>query len=250
MLYGHVGVQLDEFLIDLLERLSPGFRLVIPVPDRDFTRDVLRSRSEHAAERKDGRERRPSDRSIHYQSSRFRYCLSSTIYVITAAETQTKLREDVLGQSTNAQRPDRSGLRAELRVLLEALDGGPPVDFETLDPVEERAASEIRLRGLAGDLEQVARVENLKFGNLPVRIYRPAGATHTVLFIHGGGWVVGSLDTHDNSCRILANESQCNVVAIGYRKAPENAFPAAVADCDAALDWLIAEAPKLRLDVS
>jgi acetyl esterase len=147
-------------------------------------------------------------------------------------------------------RPDRTRLRPELREMLEALDDFPPVDFATLDPALEREASELRITGVAGETVPVSRVDNLMAGALPVRIYRPEGATHTILFIHGGGWVVGSLDTHDNSCRILANESGCNVVSIGYRKAPEAAFPAAVGDCADQLDWLLREAGTLGLDVS
>jgi acetyl esterase len=134
--------------------------------------------------------------------------------------------------------------------MLEALDSIPPADFSTLDPVEERAASEVRLKAVSGEMVSVSRVDDLLFGELPVRIYRPDGARHTVLFIHGGGWVVGSLDTHDNSCRILANESRCNVVAVGYRKAPEAPFPAGIDDCTNALDWLLREAAHLELDTT
>jgi acetyl esterase len=134
--------------------------------------------------------------------------------------------------------------------MLEAGDAGPPVDFATLAPVDERADSEVRLRALGGATVPVATVENLRAGDQPVRIYRPTGAQHTILFIHGGGWVVGSLDTHDNSCRHLAVQSNCNVVSIGYRKAPEAPFPAAVTDCDRALDWLLGAAGELGLDVS
>lgn len=146
--------------------------------------------------------------------------------------------------------PDRSRLRPEIRTLLEAADAAPAVDFATLEPVVERADSEVRLRALGGATIPVAAVDNVMAGDLPVRIYRPDGAVNTILFIHGGGWVVGSLDTHDNSCRYLANQSNCNVVSIGYRKAPEFPFPAAVVDCDRALDWLLDSADELRLDVS
>ena len=134
--------------------------------------------------------------------------------------------------------------------MLEALDSNPPVDFSTLDPVEERAASEIRLKAISGTTVEVSRVDDLQVGELPVRIYRPQSARHTVMFIHGGGWVVGSLDTHDNSCRILANESLCNVVSTGYRKAPESPFPSGIDDCTNALEWLLKEGPRLDLDTA
>jgi len=134
--------------------------------------------------------------------------------------------------------------------MLEALDSNPPVDFSTLDPVEERAASEIRLKAISGTTVEVSRVDDLQVGGLPVRIYRPQGVRHTVMFIHGGGWVVGSLDTHDNSCRILANESLCNVVSVGYGKAPESPFPSGIDDCTNALEWLLREGPRLGLDTT
>jgi acetyl esterase len=138
--------------------------------------------------------------------------------------------------------------------MLEALDDDPPVDFSTLDPVEERAASEVRLRALAGSPEPVAAIEECSFnsdgGKIPARIYRPAGAVNTVMFIHGGGWVVGSLDTHDGSCRMLANRTGQNVVSIGYRKAPEHRFPAGVRDCEAGLDWLMRDGGAIGLDTS
>jgi acetyl esterase len=165
-----------------------------------------------------------------------------------------EVKETRLADHSSAKRIDRSRLRPELRAMLEALDNEPLVDFLTLDPVEERAASEIRLRELAGDPEPVAAIEERSFtsdgAKIPARIYRPAGAVNTILFFHGGGWVVGSLDTHDGSCRMLANRSGANVVSIGYRKAPEHRFPAGVRDCDAALDWLIRDGGSLGLDTS
>jgi acetyl esterase len=126
------------------------------------------------------------------------------------------------------------------------------VDFSTLDPVVERAASEIRLRDLAGSPEPVAAIEECTFNSdgaeIPARVYRPAGAVNTVMFIHGGGWVVGSLNTHDCSCRMLANRTGQNVVSIGYRKAPEHRFPAGVRDCKAGLDWLLRDGGSIGLD--
>ncbi|MGB9964147.1 alpha/beta hydrolase [Halobacterium hubeiense] len=76
-------------------------------------------------------------------------------------------------------------------------------------------------------------------GDLPVRLYRPAGdgPFPTVVFYHGGGFVLGSLETHDLFCRHLARESGCVVMSVDYRLAPEHPFPAAVEDAYAALEW-------------
>jgi acetyl esterase len=149
---------------------------------------------------------------------------------------------------------DRSGLRPELREMLEALDLLPPVDIFTVAPSDERAASEIRLRDLWGPPEQVERIESMSYRSaghdIRARLYRPRAAKGTILFIHGGGWVVGSLDTHDGSVRALANAVPANVLAIEYRKGPEHPFPAAITDVDTALDWLLAAGPKLGLDTA
>lgn len=83
-------------------------------------------------------------------------------------------------------------------------------------------------------------------GPLAARIYTPVGLTGRVtpacVFYHGGGWVIGDLDTHDAICRTLANESGCRVISVDYRLAPENKFPAAFDDAYAALVWTEANA--------
>lgn len=89
-------------------------------------------------------------------------------------------------------------------------------------------------------------------GTIPARLYRPeADETLPVLvFFHGGGWVICDLDTHDEVCRRLANEARCVVVSVDYRMAPEHLFPAAVDDCYAALEWVVANAAALNVDAS
>lgn len=90
--------------------------------------------------------------------------------------------------------------------------------------------------------------------DVPVRIYQPATRTKilpAVLFIHGGGFRVGDLDTEDSVCRhILDDVMDCVVVSVGYRLAPEYPFPAAPEDCYAALKWLAHSASELNIDVS
>jgi len=90
-------------------------------------------------------------------------------------------------------------------------------------------------------------------GAVPLRLYRPIGsapdATLPVLvYYHGGGWVIGDLETHDTLCRELANGAGCAVVAVDYRLGPENRFPAAVDDCIAATRWVRANAASLGID--
>lgn len=98
--------------------------------------------------------------------------------------------------------------------------------------------------------EEVARVEDLRIDEqVAVRVYTPEGATGGgLLFLHGGGWVIGSLDTHDLLCRHVANLVRRTVVAVDYRLAPESPFPAALDDSRVALDWLRGNADSIGVN--
>ena len=88
-------------------------------------------------------------------------------------------------------------------------------------------------------------------GAIPLRLYRPDGLANpapVLVYYHGGGWVIGDLDTHDSLCRDLADAGRCVVVAVDYRMGPEHRFPAAVDDVLAATRWLQANADALQLD--
>ena len=87
-------------------------------------------------------------------------------------------------------------------------------------------------------------------GEIPVRVYCPAapGPLPVVVFFHGGGFVLGTLTSHDASCRELASGAGCLVVAVDYRLAPEHPFPAAVEDALAATEWVAAHAAELGAD--
>ena len=84
-------------------------------------------------------------------------------------------------------------------------------------------------------------------GPLPARRYTPEGngPFPTVVYFHGGGWVIGSLDTHDNMCRSVCQGSQAMIISVAYRLAPENRFPAAVEDAVAATQWVQKQASQL-----
>ena len=93
------------------------------------------------------------------------------------------------------------------------------------------------------DPREMARIDDHDAGNFRVRVYRPrslADDAHApaLLYMHGGGFVCGSLDSHDGVCRYFADEVPCVVAALDYRLAPEHPFPAAVEDAIAALAWL------------
>jgi acetyl esterase len=87
-------------------------------------------------------------------------------------------------------------------------------------------------------------------GEIPLRIYTPAAPAPLPLLVyfHGGGWVLGGIETHDGICRELANGAGCVVVSVDYRLAPEHKFPAAAEDCYAATHWAAAHAAELGAD--
>ena len=125
----------------------------------------------------------------------------------------------------------------------------------SLPPVEQaRATHDLETAELSGPGPQVAEVRDLEApgpgGPIPVRVFRPEGAGPLALvaYLHGGGWVMGSLDGFDPLCRALANESGAVVASIGYRLAPEHPFPAAADDARAALRWLHERAAELGAD--
>lgn len=144
-----------------------------------------------------------------------------------------------------------------------------------LPPLEETAPDVARARMVAlaaglGPPAPVAAVHDRAIpgpaGEIPVRVFRPlsgAGAEDpvrgeasggvpapAVVWLHGGGWVLGDLDTHDTVCRDLAAASGCVVVAVDYRRAPEHRFPAAVEDALEATRWVEREAGSLGVDPS
>ena len=89
-------------------------------------------------------------------------------------------------------------------------------------------------------------------GDLPVRVYRPRTTEllPALVWFHGGGWVVGNLETHDPLCRAIANRAPCVVIAVDYRLAPEHRFPAALEDAWVATEWVAEEALSLGVDAS
>ena len=117
------------------------------------------------------------------------------------------------------------------------------------DVAQLRAAAEIAPKLLGGAPEAVDEVHDavVSARNVRVRVYRPAGRRDLpiMLFAHGGGWVTGSLDSHDRLCRTLANALPSVVVAVDYALAPERIFPAALDDLEAAWHWLREHAREL-----
>lgn len=127
-----------------------------------------------------------------------------------------------------------------------------------LDPPAARAVGDAGLTMTAAFAPPVdlASVTDTTFpgpgGEVPIRVYRPHGdgLLPGVVFFHGGGFVIGTIDTHDTVCRLLAAEAGAVVVSVEYRLAPEHPFPAGVEDCIAATAWVAAEAASLDIDAA
>jgi acetyl esterase len=144
-------------------------------------------------------------------------------------------------------------LHPQAKALLELIQkvGLPPT--HTLAPDEARRTYRERRAYTQPAAPEVASVAALVADGVPLRLYRPRGSRETerlpvLVYFHGGGWVIGDLDTHDTLCRELANGSGCAIVAVDYRLAPEHKFPAGIDDAVAAYRWLQAEATELGVD--
>jgi acetyl esterase len=136
--------------------------------------------------------------------------------------------------------------------------GRPP--YESGTPAEAR---ELYLKGRAVSNPEPPELKSVQpltipspAGSIPARIYTPmtlrqtAGLAPCLVFFHGGGWVIGDLDSHDVVCRKLADAGQLIVISVDYRLAPEHKFPAAVDDAIAATAWIAANAGQLGIDAS
>jgi acetyl esterase len=146
--------------------------------------------------------------------------------------------------------------RDNLAVLeLLRASGRPP--FEQLTPGAAREAYMASRAVLQPEPEEVGKVWESSApgpaGAIPLRIYRPLGVEGAavlpgLVFYHGGGWLLGGLDSHEGVCRGLANRAGCVVVSVDYRLAPEHKFPAAVEDCAAATRFVMEHAGDLGID--
>ncbi|MGH9597270.1 MAG: alpha/beta hydrolase, partial [Edaphobacter sp.] len=147
---------------------------------------------------------------------------------------------------------------AKLQAILDAGKalGGLPIEQQT---VEQARADKTALMQRFVPMPEYAgvKVEDRKIfaggREIGLRVYSPPGnegALPVVVFFHGGGWVVCTLETHEPYCRALATEAGVRVVSVDYRLAPEHKFPTGVEDCFAATEWVLAHVAELGGDAS
>ncbi|MCP3985871.1 MAG: alpha/beta hydrolase [bacterium] len=154
-----------------------------------------------------------------------------------------------------AIRIDGQELASEIQLTLFLLARSGHPSFETLPVPEARRETARTAETFAGPQIPMAQVEPVSIpgpaGDIPARFYVPAGSSPPaplLVFYHGGGWVLCGLDSHDEACRLLAQEAGVRLLSVDYRLAPEHPFPAAPEDALAAFRWAVAESDRLGVD--
>ncbi|NYD40444.1 alpha/beta hydrolase [Nocardioides panaciterrulae] len=145
---------------------------------------------------------------------------------------------------------DGQTLATDTQLMLRLLRLAREPGVETLPiPAGRRALD--RQTAMSAGRQPIGAVRSLNVAGRPARLYLPTGAATTgptLLFLHGGGWVYGGLASHDGTCRFLAERSGVRVLAVDYRLAPEDPFPAAYDDARAAYRWLVDNARAVGAD--
>jgi len=155
--------------------------------------------------------------------------------------------------------PSTTALDPQARAVIDlVIRSGRPA-YHQLSPKDARQLFRETRPASTPTPPQIGMVRDLTadgpLGPIPLRVYRPAGVPAStplavLIFFHGGGWVIGDLETHDVLCRQLTAGSGVSVVSVDYRLAPEHKFPAAVDDAWAATRWVVAHAGELAVDAS
>lgn len=184
------------------------------------------------------------------------------------------------GMSGHGSGHGMTGLHPQVRALRDQIRRDRVPHLSTLSIEQARAADRAAAATGTGQAEPVAMVKDFTLpgpvGDLPARLYRPevgyrpedgrvpeggrvpedgyrpegGGSLPVLVYYFGGGWSLGTLDTSDGVCRMLANAAGCITIAVGYRLAPEHKFPAAVQDCYAGAAWAAAHADDLGADTT
>jgi acetyl esterase len=148
-------------------------------------------------------------------------------------------------------------INPDVVALMQAAAAAGVPALGSLPPDEARRSYSASRRALQATFDPVAAREDINIdgpgGSLALRLFR--GPAHEknlpcLLFLHGGGWVLGDLETHEGICRRIARAASCCVLAVDYRLAPEHPFPAALEDSAATLRWAVEHAESLGIDTT
>jgi acetyl esterase len=150
-----------------------------------------------------------------------------------------------------------SALDPQVSAVLDLVARSGRPAYHTLSPKDARQLFRETRPAATPTPPQIGSVRNVVTDGgpvaIPLRVYRPAGVADATrlpayVYFHGGGWVIGDLETHDVLCRQLTAASGASVISVDYRLAPEHKFPAAAEDAWAATRWVVAHAAELGLD--
>ena len=150
-----------------------------------------------------------------------------------------------------------TNINPDVEALIAAGRAAGIFPFEAMTANEARRAYAARRETTQLAAEEVSERRDFTVsgpaGPIPLRLYRPAHVSADLplpclVFMHGGGWVLGNLDSHDGLCCRLANQARCCVISIDYRLAPESPYPAAIDDCVAAYTAIVTDAATLKID--
>ncbi len=147
---------------------------------------------------------------------------------------------------------------AQLKALLDQIARAGRPKVHAVDVATAREAARLMSKVVDSREIPIGKVETIGVGGAegpnPARLYTPiasgASGVPVLVYFHGGGWVIGDLDTHDTLCRALAASAGCKVVSVDYRLAPEHPFPAAAEDAYAAVKWVAANASAIGVDAN
>lgn len=162
---------------------------------------------------------------------------------------------DASNDSVYKKGEESMSLKPEVKALLEAYAQNPVPPLEQLPLAEARKGFEQSAK-LMSKAEKLANTKDFKIqgykDEIKIRLYSPDGADGTklpaIIYYHGGGWVIGNIETHDALCHTLSNEAGCIVVSVDYSLAPEGKFPVAVEDSYLAAKWVFDNADELNID--
>lgn len=145
-----------------------------------------------------------------------------------------------------------------VKAFLDSMKAVPGPKMSEMTPADARATFDGLMQAVGPKDVPVGKTENIVVpgaaGGIPIRVYSPVAAggdpMPALVYFHGGGFVIGNIESHDGLCRLMASEGGFRVISVDYRLAPEHKYPAAIDDSFAALSWVVANAAEIGVDAN